>query len=487
MKFKFLDKLSQDFLELLNDKEEYNVVFEVDQNRDIKTFTAHSTILRCRSSYFNQELTNTASDNHIKTISKPKISAQVFEIIIKYIYGGAVDTEILDTKTIYKLMIVANEFELKELSVELEKYLIDFKASWLKTHFSLVYHSIYKSDDKFNDLKNFYNTIITKYPNLIFGSIEFTSIHESALVSILKQDDLQMIETEIWDYVIKWGIARSSNLPKKLEDWSDENFLTLKTTLQQCLPLIRYFHMSILDVMNKIKPYKKIFDKQLWNDLTQYLSHPNRSFKSTILPPRSILIQKLPSRVNESFSNIISRNQAAEISSWIDCKSTSYHPMNNPYKFQLILRGSKDGFAPRKFWDLCDGYARTIVVSKIKETNQIVGGYNPLVWDKSKYDWMETDKSFIFSFKDSLTSTNPILSRVKEETCALWYPSDKDIYGPRFGLDEFMMKSHVSNFTQDKQNKCMSSCYNSYEKSIRTTNDEFSIIDYEVFRIIKKY
>lgn len=84
MKFNFFDKLSQDFSELLNDKDDYNVIIEVDQNRDMKTFTAHTAILRYRSSYFNKELTNAAYDNHIKTISEPKISARVFEIILRY-------------------------------------------------------------------------------------------------------------------------------------------------------------------------------------------------------------------------------------------------------------------------------------------------------------------------------------------------------------------------------------------------------------------
>ncbi|RHZ75064.1 hypothetical protein Glove_217g29 [Diversispora epigaea] len=55
----------------------------------------------------------------------------------------------------------------------------------------------------------------------------------------------------------------------------------------------------------------------------------------------------------------------------------------------------------------------------------------------------------MFSFKDG-NIQNPILSRVKKE--ALWYALGKDNYGPRFGFDEFKMKSVVSDFTQDKLN-----------------------------------
>ncbi|RHZ44219.1 hypothetical protein Glove_750g44 [Diversispora epigaea] len=483
MKFKFLEKLSEDLSELLDDKQEYNVIIEVDQGQNKKTFTAHSVVLRYRSSYFNKELINDDNNSNIKTITKPNITAQKFEIILKYIYGGIIDTENMDAKTLFELMIDANKLEFKELSEKLENHLIESKTSWLKTHLSFVYHSIFKHNT-FLNLEKFCNDEIAKYPNVIFESAEFTSLHESALMSILKRDDLQMKESEIWDYVIKWGTAQNPVLPEKLEEWSDENFTNLKTTLQQCLPLIRYFHISNLGLMDKVKPYKKILDKQLWNDLIQHFIIPDRPVESIILPPRLILIQELPTRVNEPFSTIINEEHAAIISSWIDNRTTSYSFINNPYEFQLILRGSKDGFAPRTFWDICHEHANTIVVVKVEGTNEIIGGFNPLAWDKTKFGWIKTHESFIFSFKDG-TIQNPILNRVSYEDHALLSTYYKDQYSPIFGCDEVIMQSIVSKFTQDKLNWCKSSINNSYEKYIRT-NDEISVIYYEVFKVIKK-
>ncbi|RHZ73580.1 hypothetical protein Glove_230g76 [Diversispora epigaea] len=477
--------LSQDFSELLNDKEEYNVVIEVGRERYKKSFTAHSAVLRYRSSYFCKELTNTVpDDDNNKIIIKPNISAQIFEILLKYIYGGIIDTEKIDIQTTFELMILVNELEFEELSEKLENYFIESKTSWLKAHFTFVYHLIFKNNE-FQNLEKFCNDIIAKHPSIIFESAEFISLHESALASILKRDDLQMKESEIWDYVIKWGTAQNSTLPEKLKEWSDENFITLKTTLQQCIPLVRYFHISNSDVMDKIKPYKKILGKKLWNDLKLHLILPDRPIKSIILPPRLVLKQELPARVVKSFSTIINEEHASMISSWIDYQQTSYSSRNNPYEFQLILRGSKDGFAPITFWDICDGHANTIVVTKVKGTDEIIGGFNPLAWDKTKGEWMKTDESFIFSFKDG-NIQNSILSRVKNENQALWYSTVKGWYGPIFGCNEFMMRSVLSNFTQDELNMCQCSTENKYEKSIRTTNDGFSIIDYEVFKVVKK-
>ncbi|RHZ51177.1 hypothetical protein Glove_482g42 [Diversispora epigaea] len=567
MPFKFFDKLSQDFSELLNDKKEYNVVIEVDKEGNKKSFTAHSVVLRYRSSYFDKELEKAAmSKNHIKTIIKPNISAQIFEIILRYIYGGIVNIEDTDCKIIYELMVNANEMELKELSVKLECYLIESKASWLRTHFSF-YHSIFDSNE-FKGLKKFYNNIIAKHPNLIFESEDFTSLQETALISILKRDDLQVEEIKIWDYVIKWGISQNPTLPTNLEEWTNENFEALKRTLQRCLPLIRYFHIPSEDIRKNVRPYKKILEYQPWDDLTQYLMFPNRPVKSLVLPARIISTPNshskiisapnlsptpnlppriisthnlssitkptssspsriisapnlspapnlssriisapnLPSRITttpstpgvpliitpfprSTFSTVINKEHAAKLSSWIDRKPSTYSLINIPYEFQLILRGSRDGFHPKTFWNMCHGRAGTIVVAKVAETDEIVGGYNPLAWNNSTEGvYMKTKDSFIFSLKHDNVQKNSIISRIKDQSGALlYYKSNlQDVYGPSFGYSEFVMESNVSDFTQDEKSICcyISSCH-AYKKPIRTTNERFSIVDYEVFVIIK--
>ncbi|RHZ82468.1 hypothetical protein Glove_109g22 [Diversispora epigaea] len=485
MSFKFFDKLSQDFSELLNDKKEYNVVIEVDKEENKKSFTSHSVVLRYRSTFFTKELENTvtnANENHVKTINKPNISAQIFEIIL--------NIENIETKIIYELMIVANELEFKELYEKLESYLIESKASWLRTHFSRVYHSIFDNNkcNEFKGLKQFYNDIITKHPNLIFESEDFTSLQETALISILEKDNLQLEEIKLWDYVIKWGIAQNPKLATNFEEWSKENFKTLKTTLQQCLPLIRYFHISEKDVWEKLKPYRKILGTQLWDDLYQQRLLPNQPVKSLVLPARIISNPELPQRVNKLISTIISEEHIAEISTWIDRKSTIYSLTNVPYKLQLILRGSKDGFQPKTFWNMCNGHAGTIVIAKVAGTDEILGGYNPLAWDNStESTYMETNDSFIFSLKN-VNIQNSILSRVVDKSFALEYydSNNQKTFGPCFGDCEFLLYSDVSDFTKDKECWCIYDSDHFYEKSIRKTDDKFSIVENEVFKIVKK-
>ncbi|RHZ70471.1 hypothetical protein Glove_271g58 [Diversispora epigaea] len=487
MSFKFFDKLSQNFIELLSDKDDYNVIIEV---KNEKSFTAHSNVLKCRSPYFRKELKNIIPDeNNIKTITKLNISDEIFDIILKYIYGGIVTFENVETKFIFDLMLTANEFEIEEVTKKLENHLIETKSSWLKSHFSLVYRSIFR-ETNFKNLEKFCNDIIAKHPSLIFDGEDFTYLQESALVSLLKRDDLQLEEVIIWEYIINWGIGQNSALPLNLNEWTKENFLTLKTTLQQCLPLIRYFHIPSADIWKKVKPYKKILDKQLWEDLNQYLVLPDEPVKSIILPPRTILAQELPTRTTEqakSLSTIITYEHVAEISSWIDRKSSTYSLTNTPYEFQLILRGSINGFNPQTFWDICNGQASTIVIMKVKGTEEILGGYNPLIWDANiDGGWGKTNDSFIFSLKNG-NIQNSILSRVKRSEYAICnvFKSQQKQYGPYFGCNSFFMYSPISNFTLDNCGKCNNNSY--HEKPIRTAAiSNFSIVDYEVFKVIKK-
>ncbi|RHZ82536.1 hypothetical protein Glove_109g223 [Diversispora epigaea] len=493
MSLKFFDKLSQNFIGLLNDKDDYNVIIQVENEE--KTLTAHSNVLKFRSSYFSKELENIQpNENNIKIITTSTISVQIFDVILKYIYGGIVNLENVETRFIFDLTLAANEFELTELSKKLETILIEDKASWLKTHFTLVYHSIFDKKN-FKNLENFCNDIVVKYPNLIFDSSDFTSLPVSSLVSLLKRDDLQMKEIEIWDYVIKWGIAQNPTLPTNLKEWTKENFLTLKTTLQQCLPLIRYFHISNIEIYDKIMPYKKILDKQLWEDIKQHVFAPDRPVESIILPARSILVTKLPPRTNEPkepFSTIISEDHAAEISSWIDRKTTTYSTTNVPYKFELVLRGTKDGFAPQTFWNIFHGYACTVVVAKVKGTDEIIGGYNPLVWDNTinddfvGYKWMETKDSFIFSLKNG-NLQNSIISRVKDTKHAIRNVSknNQDRCGPYFGYDFCLYSNIKSDFNLDVSSYCDRGNFD-YGKRLRTSSDGFSIDNYEVFKVVRK-
>ncbi|RHZ59333.1 hypothetical protein Glove_364g35 [Diversispora epigaea] len=208
---------------------------------------------------------------------------------------------------------------------------------------------------------------------------------------------------------------------------------------------------------------------------------PDRPVKSVILSARSVIVTELPPRANEPkipFSTIISEEHAAEISTWIDHKTTPYTSTNIPYEFELILRGSRDGFAPQTFWDMCYGHASTVVFMKVKGTNEILGGYNPLMWDNTTSGYKETKDSFIFSLKNN-NILNSVLSRVDIPKCALYYcrKENQNKYGFNFG-GVLLMCSNATDFEYYHDSR--------YNTRIKAVNGKFSIIDYEVFKINRK-
>ena len=56
MESKFLTKLSQDYLQLLEIEEYADVIIQVGQEPENKEFRAHSLVLRSRSTYFRDTL-----------------------------------------------------------------------------------------------------------------------------------------------------------------------------------------------------------------------------------------------------------------------------------------------------------------------------------------------------------------------------------------------------------------------------------------------
>ena len=82
---KFLPKLSQNLLEILNDDEYHDIIVEVGNDPCVKIFRAHMVILNYRSPYLQGILSNNKKENdgtlvHIKL---PNILPETFQIILR--------------------------------------------------------------------------------------------------------------------------------------------------------------------------------------------------------------------------------------------------------------------------------------------------------------------------------------------------------------------------------------------------------------------
>jgi hypothetical protein len=358
-------------------------------------------------------------------------------------------------------LVASNELSLQELIIHLQSFLIENRKNWMEQNFGLIYKTSFENNS-FSNLQNFCTELISKEPKTVFNSIDFISLSEKSLISLIKHDDFQMNVIEIWEHVLKWGIAQNPELPSDPSSYSKEDFNTLRDTLQQCIPFIRFYNLTPKEFVDKVYPYKKIIPKELREKLIKdFIYQPSNKQEPEITKEIS----------TKSIDSIIITYQHAElISKWID-KLKITDKIKNLYEFKLILRGSRDGFSPSKFHEICDNKSHTITIIKVKDSNEILGGYNPNIW-KSDNSYGVTMDSFIFSFKNRENINDCVLSRTKSKDYATY---NHPHIGPIFGDGDLDLLG----------NNCYyGSCYypSLYDKPIR---DCFSIEEYEIFKIMK--
>ncbi|GES93505.1 hypothetical protein GLOIN_2v1881255 [Rhizophagus clarus] len=491
MSTQFFSKLSKNYIELLKDDEYYDVTIEV---------------------AFNKK----NNDNSLVHIKLSKISSEIFQIILEYIYGGIISLNDQDILDIINILIAADVLHLQELVDHLQTYLIENKPEQIEQHFEFI-QQISSQSINLLELQEFCISLMAKFPDKILKSFNFTSLSETSLISLIKRDDLQMKEVEVWDRVLKWGLAQNPTLISDPGTWSDNDFVIMRNILQQCLPLINFFNLSSKEFSQKVRPYRKLLSDQLYEDLLNFYLDPEIVSTLEILRPRKTALFSNGTLIIDS---------------------------------RIVDSSSRDGFTPKKFHELCDDKPNTVTFIKIKGTKEILGGYNPIIWksfvDKSRLtlnspddfggyhtrksfsvksrsknssgnfggyrksfngwnqlmlsnpynlmssvnknssdnrnssdNWGKTEDSFIFSFKDN-NIKDAIISNVKNTNRALKYDPCR---GPQFGVDIVCVTSDLSTSKDYNHIYCKKSYY---EKAIRNTADKFSMEDYEVFQIIKR-
>ncbi|EXX71345.1 uncharacterized protein OCT59_011303 [Rhizophagus irregularis] len=464
---KFLPKLSQNLLEILEDNEFYDVTIEVGNDPYVKIFRSHMVILNYRSPYLRRILSTNVNkkndDGILVHIKLPNILPEIFQMILRYVYGGRLSLEEYDTSDIIKILIAANELSLQELITHLQSFLIENKKNWMEQNFNLIYKTSFENDS-FSKLQNFCTELISNEPEKIFNSIDFISLSEKSLISLIQHDNFQLNVIQIWEHVLKWGIARNPGLSSDPSSYSKDDFNALKNTLQQFIPFIKFFNLNNKEFLNKVYPYRKIIPKDLRENLIKHFIDQSDNNK----PESKIIIKEIGSKSIDS--RIITSHHAELISKWID-KLENTDKMKNLYEFKLILRGSRDGFTPSKFHEICDYQSRTISIIKAKGSNEILGGYNPIIW-KVDGNYGTTKDSFMFFFKNKENVEENILSRVKDEKFAI---CDSSNSGPVFGGYELNL------FNYDRNGSVQ---YPVYYESYRETCF-FIVEEFEVFQIMK--
>jgi hypothetical protein len=345
------------------------------------------------------------------------------------------------------------------------------------------------------------NQLCLEYSSLIFSSNYYLSFHKNFIYDILLSDDLIMNELEIWTKLIKWGIFNSDisqkyslpsssniTLSELTKDFSEKDFTKLEEKIKDLIPLIRFYQIELDDYFKEIGyPFKSILPEGLNKGIFKYNMKKEIYSNNNILPPRKY--QKID-------STIIVGEQTALLAKWIkECNFEDYLNIENSFDFKLLLRGSKNGFDIGTFHKKCDGIDNTIVIIKIKDSDEIIGGYNPFSWQSLFNIGLQSfpyenysipcSSSFLFSLNNIRlgnrlgNDSKNVLSKIKENRFseAICY---NQIGGPKFGKFDLNLVNNSS------QGKLIGHC-KKYSYSHQITNkSSFEIEDYEVFQVIDR-
>ena len=81
----------------------------------------------------------------------------------------------------------------------------------MEQNFDLIYQTSF-GNDSFLELQKYCTDLMTKEPDKLFKSPNFSCIPEKLLISIIQNNNLQMSEIQVWEYILKWGLAQNPEL-----------------------------------------------------------------------------------------------------------------------------------------------------------------------------------------------------------------------------------------------------------------------------------
>ncbi|CAI2188517.1 2625_t:CDS:2 [Funneliformis geosporum] len=252
---------------------------------------------------------------------------------------------------------------------------------------------------------------------------------------------------------------------KIINQFTKNDFNELESRLKDFIPFMRFFSITKDQYTLGVLPYEYILPDSLRNELKEFFESNEK-----ISPPKNFRLPRIPITQTVPDSVLINNKHLALLASWIDSKDNdgiSFNISRNIYEFNLLLRGSRDGKTIREFHELCINKGPTLVIIKVKDSLQIIGGYNPESWNLEiglKYN----EDAFICSLGGGDKKFGIVLSRAKYNEMSIRNAPNLAIGFMDLGWFEGRY-NHLY-----------------FEKRIMDSNYKEFIQDYEVFQVCKK-
>ncbi|CAG8678999.1 6693_t:CDS:2, partial [Racocetra fulgida] len=188
-----------------------DVLIHVGKPPNSTTIKENSQVLKDQCEYFRTLLNDKSviKNDGWMEINLPSISPETF--------GCQQD----DGKSTLDRLIALDELGIKELLGPGQDYLIKNQSGWIRDNFSLVYKTTIKIPS-LDSLRKYILGILRQQPRLLLNPRGVKYLEKDVLIWLLKKEDVQMDELEIWQNVIAWGIAQNPLLGPKISSWTSE-------------------------------------------------------------------------------------------------------------------------------------------------------------------------------------------------------------------------------------------------------------------------
>src|SRR6266498_2713138 len=129
-------------------------------------------------------------------------------------YTGALDLREKEITDIIDLLLASDELLIEELINFVQNCLIEYQDEWLRNNFVKFLHTVFQLES-YKKLQDYWLESICEYPEPFFNSPDFPTLKKTILLELIKRDDLLIEEIELWNCLIKWGLAQTSELKEK--------------------------------------------------------------------------------------------------------------------------------------------------------------------------------------------------------------------------------------------------------------------------------
>src|SRR5688572_12980824 len=121
--------------------------------------------------------------------------------IIRFIYCGNIELKNLQGPDVLKLLIAVDELNIQQLISYVQEFLIEHQTEFLYQNPTGILETVYQHEP-FTDLWDFCLEKICKEPKILFDSDNFTNLKAPLLEMLLKRDDLDLDEIEVWESLL---------------------------------------------------------------------------------------------------------------------------------------------------------------------------------------------------------------------------------------------------------------------------------------------